>query len=58
LESLWDSRREWHEIFRNGFVCRPCGALFFGGVDPQLKLRAISGAPSEQRTLARNWMAK
>ena len=27
-------------IFRNGFVCRPCGALFFGGVDPQLKLRA------------------
>jgi len=28
-------------IFRNDFVCRPCGTLFFGGVDPQLKLRAI-----------------
>jgi hypothetical protein len=28
---------------RNGFVCRPGGALFFGGVVPQLKLRAIFG---------------
>jgi len=26
-------------ISRNGFVCRPGGALFFGSIDPQLKLR-------------------
>jgi hypothetical protein len=30
-------------IFRNGFVGRPGGALFFGGVALQLKLRAIFG---------------
>ena len=35
--------RRGGRIFRNGFVCRPGGALFFGGVDPQLKLRAIFG---------------
>jgi hypothetical protein len=35
--------RRGGEIFRNGFVCRPGGAWFFGGVDPQLKLRAIFG---------------
>jgi hypothetical protein len=28
---------------RNGFVCHPGWAWFFGGVDPQLKLRAIFG---------------
>jgi hypothetical protein len=30
-------------ISSNDFVCRPGGAWFFGGVDPQLKLRAIFG---------------
>jgi hypothetical protein len=45
-------------IFRNGFVCRPGGAWFFGGIVPQLKLRAILDFLAERRRLARNWMAK